>query len=85
MNPIHEFAASIIARIGLSPADRLIFGAALVCDATEQLKLNPPPGFPNMFAHIEVDESEPFKTAIAALQVLDNNPQAAHAVHPEEV
>lgn len=84
MNALHDFAASIIARLGLSATDRLIFGAAMVCDAAEQLKLNPPPGHPNLFAHIEVDENEPFKTAIAALQVLDSNPQAANVVLPEE-
>lgn len=74
MNALHDFAASIITRLGLSPVDRLIFGAAMLCDAVEMLKADPVPG--NVFANVPCDPEEPFKTAIAALQILDSNPPA---------
>jgi len=85
MNSVHDFAASIIARLGMSPSDRLIFGAALLCDAVESLKANPPPGVESLFASLPCDEEEPFKTAIAALQMLDSSPAAAAAIIPEEM
>jgi len=74
VNPAHDFAAHIIARLGMSPVDRLIFGTAMVCDAVASInetRANSP------FKSITVNEEEPFKTAIAALSVMDNLPEEA--------
>lgn len=46
----------------------------MLCDAVEVLKASPGPG--NVFANVPCDPEEPFKTAIAALQILDSNPPA---------
>jgi len=69
MNPLHkhEFAAAIVARIGMTDVDRLILGAALICEVAENSRL-----FPN----IKPDDAEPFKTAIAVLTELDSNSSA---------
>jgi len=79
INPAHDFAAHIIARLGLSTVDRLILGAALVCDAAAELKKNPG-NSGTLFADVPINEDEPFKTAIAALKVLDNEPTPPTAV-----
>lgn len=79
MNPAHDFAAAVIARLGMSSTDRLILGAALVCDAVQELKVKPG----SVFANVPIDEDEPFKTAIAALSVLDNSAPETALVSPE--